>query len=213
MAKRSGNKGSRSERRAGRQRATRARDHGLPARVEPESRRVRASTPEPGSAQGADRSSDAPPALLAKPQAGIPTLVKVVGGALAVLAAAYALSRFRDESVTTATPEPAGSAAAAAAGPEAAPSEALLEPSAAPRAKAVPDPLLVQPVLPSIAAPSVAVPTAASVPKPSVAPRPAVVIPKPAPLPAPAVAAPKPALAPAAPLPAPAAPKPADNPY
>ena len=204
MAKHSGNKGSRSERRAGRQRASRAREHGLPARVEPESRRVRASTPEPRSAAGDDRSSDAPPAPLTKPSQGIPTIVKVVGGALAILAAAYALSRFRDESgATTAAPEPAASVSAAALAPE---------PTASAAAAVAPSTLapageLLEPALPSVAAPSVATPPVVSVAKPSVAPpKPAVVVPKPA---TPAAAAPKAVVPPAAP----AAPKPVDNPY
>jgi hypothetical protein len=204
MAKRSGNKGSRSERRAGRQRAGRAREHGLPARVEPESRRVRASTPEPHSAAGDDRSSDAPPAPLTKPSQSIPTIVKVVGGALAILAAAYALSRFRDESAaTTAAPEPAASVSAAAVPPEqtASASAAVAPPAPAPVGE------LLEPVSPSVVAPSVATPPVASVATPSVAlPKPALVVPKPA---TPAAATPKAVVPPAAP----AAPKPADNPY
>jgi hypothetical protein len=198
MPKRSGSKGSRSERRAGRQRAGRAREHGLPARVEPESRRVRASTPEPISAEGDDRSSDAPPASLSKPRRGIPTIVKVVAGAVAILAAAYVLSRFRDQSAaTTAAPEPATSAPAVA-------------PEPSPTATAAADPApsapartseLVEPVLPSVAAPNVAAPPMVSIVKPSVEPKPLV---RP-------VTAPKSPVPPAAP--APAAPPPVDNPY
>jgi hypothetical protein len=103
MPKKSGSKSSRSERRAGRQRADRAREHGLPARAEP-SPRARAVTPEPSDdAFGAARSSATLSGRGDKP-AGIPTLVKVIGGAFVILVGVYLLSRQRDEALTDTKP-------------------------------------------------------------------------------------------------------------
>lgn len=111
MSKRSGNKGSRSERNAGRQRAQRAREHGLPQRREPEVRRARAATPEPRSAEGEDPSSDAAP----KRKAGIPPLAKLAAVALLLLGGAYALTHFRDRNELQPTQVEPGTAPAAPA--------------------------------------------------------------------------------------------------
>jgi hypothetical protein len=106
MGKRSGTNSSRSERKAGRERTRRARQHGLPERKEPP--RVRPGAREPLSADGEDRSSDAPLAKGVKAR-GVPTVVKVVGSALAVLLAVYLLTHYRDQAALEpdAAPKPA----------------------------------------------------------------------------------------------------------
>ena len=120
MAKRSGSKSSRSERKAGKQRAQRARQHGLP---EPQTRaplRARAATPEPGSSRrDPDRSSDAPPPPAHKQL--IPTPIKVLGIAVVILIGVYVLSQKRDEALTEthATPEAASALGSAAPAPQA----------------------------------------------------------------------------------------------
>ena len=229
MAKKSGSKSSRSERRAGRKRAERALEHGLPTLKLPPPR-ARAATPEPGSArEGTDRSSDAPSVPVAK-SAGIPTLVKVLGAALVILVGVYLLSRQRDEALTETKPAPEPPVAAASAAPavEAPPAvEAAAEPSAAPAPEvtAAPEPpaavvSVTPPSKPVVTAPVVAAPVVAAPSKPKV--EKALVAPTPQPA---AVAAPAPVAVPAAPAPVaapappkPAAPKapatpPADNPY
>ncbi len=225
MAKKSGSKSSRNERRAGRKRAERAREHGLPIRRDAP-QRARASTPQPGSERdGDDRSSDAPPARAPKP-AGIPTLVKVVGGALVILIGVYLLSRQRDEALTETKPAPELPAASAVSPPEpdVAPSPALAasaSAAAAPPADApTPSVSVTSPTKPVVVAPVVPTPE-----KPIVAaPKPPARVAAPAPVAVPAapVAAPAPkppAPAPPAVAPQPAAPKPAapakpqDNPY
>ena len=112
MAKRSGSKSSRSERRAERTRAERAREHGLPVSERRDAQlRNRTASPEPPREAGEDeRGSDA---LVAGTKAGIPTLVKVVGVALVILIGVYFLGRERDRALTE--PTPATSAAAPAA--------------------------------------------------------------------------------------------------
>ncbi len=226
MAKKSGSNSSRSERRAGRQRAERAREHGLPPRKEPPTR-VRASTPEPGSAPDSEgRSTDAPPARPAK-SAGIPTLVKVVGVAVLLLIGAYLLSQKRDAALTETQPAPEPPAAASAAPttevraePEAQPAPSSTQaapPAAAPEAPAPvvsvtppTKPLVVAPVVPGLAVsaparPRVEKPPAASKPAAIAAPAaPAAPLRSPAPVAAPPAAPPKPALRPAPPV---------DNPY
>jgi len=108
MAKRSGSKSSRSERRAERTRAERAREHGLPVSERRDVQlRNRAASHEVGEDE---RGSDA---LVAGTKAGIPTLVKVVGVALVILIGVYFLGRERDRALTE--PTPATSAAAPAA--------------------------------------------------------------------------------------------------
>jgi hypothetical protein len=222
MAKRSGSKSSRSERKAGRERAERARDRGLPEkRSEP--LRARAATPEPvSSVDGEDRSSDAPPAPT-KPPGGVPTLVKVVGAALVLLMGAYVLSLLRDDGLTDTKPaaEPAGKSSAVAEtqlAPEPAANRGAATPapevtptaeSAPALASPVPDslPAVTPPNEPAVAAPVVASPRVPQASKPTVAPPRAVVAPAPISRPAAPVAAP------VAPAPAPAAPKPVDNPY
>jgi hypothetical protein len=117
MAKRPGSKSSRSERRAGRKRAERAREHGLPTRRDA-TPRARASTPQPRSGEeGEDRSSDAPRARASKP-VPIPTLVKVVGGALVLLVGLYVVTLLRDEGSTDTKPAPEPVATSVAAVPE-----------------------------------------------------------------------------------------------
>lgn len=199
MAKRSGTRSSRSERKAGRERAQRARQHGLPERNEPAAR----ATSEPLSTETEGRSSDALPVKAARPS-GVPTVVKVVGGALAVLLAVYLLTRYRDQEDAKATPEPATSAVApTSAAPvteEAMPVSSGPEPEAAPPAPAeTAQSKSEKPTTPAApAAPKPAVPGVAAVPAPAPVSAPAR-----AATPAPAV--PKP--------PTPAAPPPADNPY
>jgi hypothetical protein len=210
MAKRSGSKTSRGERRAGKQRAERAREHGLPERREA-ARRVRASTPEPGSrGDGDDRSSDVPKGRSAK-KPGIPTLVKVVAGALVILLGVYILSQRREQALTDTKPAPelpsAQASAAADSETTAVPRpEPASEPE--PRASAAPaaavEPAAVvsvtPPSKPVVAMPLVSAPALPKVPKPVVA------APKP---PAPATV---PAVAPAAPPKPAAAPEKPDNP-
>jgi hypothetical protein len=222
MAKRS--KGTRSERRAGRQRAQRAREHGLPERKE--ELRARAVTPEPGSVDGEDPASDAPRAPAKAKSAGIPPIAKIVAGALAILVAGYVLTHFRDEpsSETSTTPEVSAPSAAAPPGsvPEPEPQPSTLNPPA-PRAPeptpstlgaATPAPL-VTPVKPVASAPVVSAPAKPQVVAPVV---PAPAAPKPAPAkvvaPPASPAPPKPATpAPTPVAPKPATPAPADNPY
>lgn len=216
MAKKSGTRGSRSERNAGRKRAERARQHGLPVREEPPAR-ARALTPEPSDdTYGEARSSDAPLSS-AKKSAGIPTLVKVVGGALVILSGVYLLSRQRDEALLETKPAAEPAAAVSAPAPEVGPE---LIPPPEPRAAApapepapeAPAPVLsvTPPAKPLVAAPARAEPSKPKVEKPAVA---AAAVPKPAAVPAaPAAPAVTPAPKPPAPKAAPGAP-PADNPY
>jgi|GEM_PF-4791358 len=203
MAKKSGSKSSRSERRAGRKRAERALEHGLPTRKVPPPR-ARAGAPEPSNArEGTERSSDGPPVPAAKSR-GIPTLVKVLGAALVILVGLYLLSRQRDEALTESKPAPESPVVAPSATPAV---ETPDEPSApapepdvtaalAPPAAVV---SVTPPTKPVVAAPVVAAPSKPKVERPLVAPSP-----KPAANPA-AVAVPAGPKAPAAP--------PVDNPY
>src|SRR5262245_31814535 len=113
MAKRSGSKSSRSGRKAGKERAQRAREHGLPQAAPeseaPRAARVRAATPEPRSAQGEDRSSDAPLPGIPK-RAGLPTGAKLAIAVAVLLGGVYLLSLYRDSQTSaTAEPEPPGS--------------------------------------------------------------------------------------------------------
>lgn len=229
MAKKSGSKSSRSERRAGRQRAARAREHGLPtARVEP----VRARTPDPASSpERDDRSSDAPARRSAK-SAGLPPLVWVVGAALVILLGVFLLSHRRDEGLTEATqataeppaaPAPSGGEVAAEADASAAPSAQPESAAAAqPAADASAAPVVVDeptpPTQPVVVAPVVPAPAPPKVQKPAVsAPvRPVVAapagVPKAAATPAPPT--PAPVATPRASVPMPAgASAPPDNPY
>ena len=236
MVKRSGSKGSRSERRAGKQRAQRARAHGLPERREALPR-ARASTPEPGSRDdGDDRSSDAPPAG-ATARRGIPTLVKVVGGALVILVGVYILSQRREQALSDTKPAPelpSAQVTASAESPTTAVPRPEPEPEAEPSASAVvapapasePTPIVsvTPPTKPLIAMPVVSAPALPKVPKPVIvapaqvtapkAPAPVVVAPVPV---APAAVPPAKVASPPAVAPKPAAPaapaKPADNPY
>ena len=216
MAKKSGSKSSRSERRTGRKRAERAVEHGLPTRKVPPPR-ARAATPEPGSyREGTDRASDAPRAPIAKP-GGVPTLVKVLGAALVILIGVYLLSRQRDEALTESKPVPETPLVAASAAPAI---EAAAEPSSpAPEVTAARQPeapaaivSVTPPTKPVVIAPVVAAPVVSAPSKPKVE-KAAV-----APAPVAAPAAPAPVAPPAVPVPAPAkpaAPKtpPVDNPY
>jgi len=221
MAKKSGSNSSRSERRAGRQRAER---HGLPPRKEPPTR-VRASTPEPGSARDSEgRSSDAPPARPAK-SAGIPTLVKVVGVAVLLLIGAYLLSQQRDAALTETPPAPEPPAAASAAPtaevlaePDAqpAPSSTQAAPPAPAPAPEAPAPVVsvTPPTKPLVAAPvvpglAVSAPAKPRVEKPPVASKPAAIAAPAAP--AAPLRSPAPVAAPPAAPPKPA--PPVDNPY
>jgi hypothetical protein len=84
-------KGSRSERKAGRQRAERARAHGLPEARPVEHRAIEALD--------TDTDADSGPLPAGVPQrggGGRPALPWVVGGALLILAFVYLLKRFRD---------------------------------------------------------------------------------------------------------------------
>ena len=216
MAKRSGSKTSRGERRAGKERAQRAREHGLPERRE-EAPRARASTPEPGSRDdGEDRSSDAPRAAKAK-SAGVPTLVKVVGAALVILLGVYILSQRREDALTETKPAPELPSAQASATVES-PTTAVLPPepepkpepvvTAAPSSAPSPAVSVTPPSKPVVAMPLVSSPSKPKVEKPVVAaPKPAVASPV-----APVAAPPAP-VAPVLPSPKPAPEKPADNPY
>jgi ribonuclease E len=222
MAKKSGSKSSRSERRAGRKRAERAVEHGLPTRKAPPPR-ARAATPEPGShREGTDRASDAPRAPIAK-SGGVPTLVKVLGAALVILIGVYLLSRQRDEALTESKPVPETPLVAASAAPAI---EAAAEPSSrlpAPEVTAAPQPeapeaivSVTPPTKPVVVAPVVAAPVVSAPSKPKVEKAARAAAPSPAPVAAPA--APAPVAAPAVPVPSPAkpaAPKtpPVDNPY
>jgi hypothetical protein len=94
MAKRSGSRGSRSERRAERERAERARQHGLPERAIP----PRAAPAEPAATPEA--SSEASGEAPSRQRGGIPPLVKVLGGALLILLGVYWLSQRRDQALT-----------------------------------------------------------------------------------------------------------------
>src|ERR1041384_3222655 len=158
MAKRAGSKGSRSGRRAGKDRVQRARERGLPERVEP--LRVRAATPEPRSAEGEDPSSDAAPARGAK-SAAVPPWVWVAGVALALLGGAYVLSRQRDEALTQPQPEAPAASASASEANESVPSDAASAESApwAPAPTATPN-------VENTPAPSAAAPARPTVEKP-----------------------------------------------
>jgi len=91
MAKASGSKSSRSERKAGRQRAERARAHGLP---EPRAER---SVPSPSARPDGDAPSEGAGVTSAAASGkSRPVLVWVVGGALMVLLIAYVITKFRD---------------------------------------------------------------------------------------------------------------------
>jgi hypothetical protein len=175
----------------------------LPARVEPPPP-ARALTPEPSDeALGEARSSASPSSRAQKP--GIPTLVKVVGGALVILIGVYLLSRQRDDAMMETQPsgEPgvAASAVAAPASPEVR-AEPLAEPSAAPAPAAELSPAPAAAPAPEV---SVKLPAKPVVVAPQVSPpaKPKVAMPA-APVPA-SVAAPA--------APKPAAPPPVDNPY
>jgi hypothetical protein len=105
MAKRSGSRSSRGERRAERERAERAREHGLPERRSaPE--RARAATPARlTDDERSDRASDAPSLPLNKTR--IPTLAKVLGVGAVILLGVYLLGRQRDKAIEDrARPEP-----------------------------------------------------------------------------------------------------------
>jgi hypothetical protein len=102
MAK-AGSKGSRSERKAGRQRAERARAHGLPEGTLPQHGARGAGGALEDVGDPADVTDAAPHATSvagkrarASEARRPPVLVWVVGGALALLAIAYVLTRFRD---------------------------------------------------------------------------------------------------------------------
>jgi hypothetical protein len=219
MGKKSGSKSSRSERNAGRKRAERARQHGLPTRPAP-APPARQLTPEPSDdSYGEARSSDAPLSRAQK-RAGIPTLVKVVGGALVVLIGVYLLSRQRDQALPETTPaaEPAGAVSAVASpstesGGEPAPPSSATSPAPAFTSPSEP-PAAVVSVTPP-AEPVVVAPVAASPSKPKVA-LPRVVAPERVPAPV-APGAVNPPAPPAAPTAAskPAAPSqaPVENPY
>jgi hypothetical protein len=217
MAKRSGSKSSRSGRKAGKERAVRARERGLP-QAAPESdaprlARVRAATPEPRSAQGEDRSSDAPSPGIPK-SAGLSSGTKLAIAAAILLGGLYVLSRFRDASETTAAPEPPGSAAPVIVTTEAEPLPSAvspsIDPSSPPAAAPVSEPETPAAPVVEPSAPVVSPPAKPSVPKP-VAPKPVAAAPKPV---APAAPPASPAVpAVPAPAPAPAPAKPADNPY
>jgi hypothetical protein len=212
MAKQSGSKSSRSGRKAGKERAVRARERGLPQAAPeseaPRAARVRAATPEPRSFGGEDRSSDAPPLAIPK-SAGLPTGAKLAIAVAVLLGGVYLLSRYRDStSAATAEPEPPTSASPVAVTEPEPPTSASptppAEPPAAPEAPVEP---VVEP-----SAPVVSPPTKPSASKP-VAPKPAVAAPRPvAPVASPTT--PATPVVPAAPAAAPpAAPKPVDNPY
>lgn len=186
MAKRSGSRSSRSERRAGRDRAQRAKDHGLPERPAAPLR-ARAATPEPRSDGGQDRSSDAPRAPVAT-SSTVPSWVWVAGGALLLLVGAYVMSQKRDAASNEAKPEPETPVAPASTALES--SEPSPEPSAsaaAPEesAPAAPEPVasVSEPEKPRVVAPVIAKPRAPAVAKPAV---PVVAPPAPVPVPAPA---------------------------
>ena len=91
MAKASGSKSSRSERKAGRQRAERARAHGLP-----ELRPVQAAASVAPDEDAAVERADVTPAAAAAARKGRPVLVWVLGAALVILLIAYVITRFRD---------------------------------------------------------------------------------------------------------------------
>jgi hypothetical protein len=113
MAKRSGSRSSRGERRAERERAERAREHGLPERRSAPVR-ARAEAPEPRDGdEQLDRGSEAPSIPLRK--TSVPTLVKVLGIGVVILFGVYLLSRERDKALgdSTARPEPVPTSAPA----------------------------------------------------------------------------------------------------
>jgi hypothetical protein len=203
MPKKSGSKSSRSERRAGRQRADRAREHGLPARAEP-SPRARAVTPEPSDeAFGAARSSATLSGRGDKP--GIPTLVKVIGGALVILLGVYLLSRQRDEALTDTKPAAEPATASSVDAPPAAPAPELTtspEVKAAPEPAPEPTPQAPAPIV-SVTPPTKPVVTGPVVAQPAKSKLVAPAVPAPAAVPPPA--GPKP--------PAPASVPRVDNPY
>ena len=96
MAKGSGTKGSRSERKAGRQRALRAREHGLPERHEVPLHVAGARAELMDAEGGADTESSPGGGGSGRRRPGPPVAVWVVGGALLLLALLYVLSRVRD---------------------------------------------------------------------------------------------------------------------
>ena len=177
MAKRSGSRSSRSERRAGRERAERAREHGLPTRPQA-TLRTRVAGPEPES-QSAARSSE--PTTVALKSPAIPTLVKVIGGALVILLGVYLLSRQRDQALTETPTAGESASAAASATTEPAPEPSALGPELAPSpaAESTPAPALsaTLPTKPSVSLPAVPAPTKPKVAKPSVEPPPPPVLP------------------------------------
>lgn len=186
----------------------------MPARVEPLPR-ARALTPEPSDeAFGEARSSATPSSRSGKP--GIPTLVKVVGGALVILIGVYLLSRQRDDALLETQPSGEPSVAASAVVAPAAPevrAEPVAEPSAepAPAAELSPAPgtapdaevAVTLPAKPVVVAPQVSAPAKPKVATPT-APAPAAVA---------VPAAPKPATVAAPAAPKPASPPRVDNPY
>lgn len=107
MPKRSGMKGSRGARKASRERAERARQHGLPERQQPLPRAHVTSPELDDSAEGPSSGSGSSP-----PRAGVPTVVKVVLVALALLIAGYVLSLLRDRSASSRSPSLESPAAA-----------------------------------------------------------------------------------------------------
>jgi len=101
MAKRSGSKGSRSERKADRERARERRERGLPELPARKPLRARAATPAPTSSEDVTLRGDAPQTQ----RNGVPPFVWVVGGALLILVVAYFVRQKRDEALVT-TPAP-----------------------------------------------------------------------------------------------------------
>lgn len=175
MAKRSGSKSSRSERKADRERARQRQERGLP---EPPARRplrARAATPEPSGSEHVGRPSDAP---VSPPTTGIPPFVWVVGGALLILVVAYFVSQRRDAALTT-QPEPEAPSASVASSatelPVAEPSVTASDPPAPTPQQLQPVPAepVVPPTEPSVAAPVVSAPSKPRVDKPKAATVPA----------------------------------------
>lgn len=216
MARRSGGGGSRSDRKAGRERARRAKRHGLPERREEAPRGpASAGTRRAADTFEADEPASRRSAAGLPGKAKIPTLAKVVGGALLVLAGAYALSRIRDSAPSEAlAPEPA-TLGSASRPTESSPASAPVKddtpptPAAEPSLSAAPvvlpaAPLLARPSASLSASPVAARPKSALVPVPATPAPPKTAPPIPGAAEAPRVPpVPNPAPAPAAP----------DNPY
>jgi hypothetical protein len=205
MAKRSGSKTSRGERRAGKERAERAREHGLPERREA-SRRARASAPVPASGSDGGEPSSAVPLGRSAKKPAIPTLVKLIAGALVILLGVYILGQRREQALTetkaAAEPSSAAPASASADSETTAVVRPEPEPQTAPRASASQPPAVspaallsvTSPNKPVVAMPLVSAPALPKVPKPLVAaPKPPAAASLPA---APLPASPKPAAAP-----------------